>query len=97
MSNTKNIYNKDHSYNGWSNYETWAIALFIDNSECLQNEMIEICNINKDDYNIVYDIKDFIEENYLTYNLQREQSQMIQSFIDECDFWELLKHYRKVK
>jgi hypothetical protein len=31
----------------------------------------------KNIYNIVYNIKYLIEENYLTYNLQPEQSQMI--------------------
>jgi hypothetical protein len=85
---------KDTRYNGWKNYETWSIALFFDNSECLQNEITEICHQDKDDYDISCDIRDFVEENYLTYNLMPEQQQMIQAFIDEVDFMELLKHYK---
>ena len=27
----KNVCGKDHRYNGWTNYETWALALWIDN------------------------------------------------------------------
>jgi len=28
---------KDTTYNGWENYETWAVALWIDNEEHLHN------------------------------------------------------------
>lgn len=44
----------------------------------------------------VYDGLDFDARKEKNANM-REQSQMIQSFIDECDFWELLKHYKEVK
>ena len=27
----------DSKYNGWTNYETWAFALWVDNSQPLQN------------------------------------------------------------
>src|SRR5437870_5436518 len=29
---------KDPTYNGWSNYETWAVALWIDNDQGTYNE-----------------------------------------------------------
>jgi hypothetical protein len=28
----------DNTYQGWTNYETWAVALWIDNDEGLHNE-----------------------------------------------------------
>jgi len=31
----------DKTYNGWTNYETWATNLWIDNDESLQNEARE--------------------------------------------------------
>ena len=35
MANTQNERNSsnDNRYNGWTNYETWAVALWIDNEE----------------------------------------------------------------
>jgi hypothetical protein len=31
-------------YNGWTNYETWAVGLWIDNDEGLQNRTTELAN-----------------------------------------------------
>lgn len=33
---------EDKSYNGWKNYETWAVALWIDNEEWSQERAQEI-------------------------------------------------------
>lgn len=30
------------AYNGWSNYETWNVALWFDNDEGLYNERVEV-------------------------------------------------------
>lgn len=32
---------KDAKYNGWKNYETWAVALWIDNEESSQNYWLD--------------------------------------------------------
>ena len=33
---------KDHTYNGWTNYETWAVALWIDNDEGMADQRVEL-------------------------------------------------------
>ena len=30
-------------YNGWTNYETWNVALWVDNDEGLYREKVRIC------------------------------------------------------
>ena len=31
----------DNEYNGWANYETWNVALYLDNDEGIYNFMLE--------------------------------------------------------
>jgi hypothetical protein len=31
--NAAKVCGRDHSYNGWTNYETWLVALWIDNEQ----------------------------------------------------------------
>lgn len=38
---TRIIKQQDESYNGWGNYQTWKVALNIDNDENLYNESRE--------------------------------------------------------
>lgn len=33
---------KDETYNGWSNYPTWAVNLWLGNDEVLYNEVVEM-------------------------------------------------------
>jgi hypothetical protein len=40
---------EDHTYNGWRNYETWSVALHVDNDESTYNESREL-------------VKDFVSE-----------------------------------
>lgn len=32
----------DETYNGWPNYETWNVALWIDNEEAMQNDALQM-------------------------------------------------------
>src|SRR5258708_36329 len=40
---------KDHRYNGWTNYETWNVALWIDNEESSYRQWNEIAQECYDD------------------------------------------------
>jgi hypothetical protein len=36
---------KDTTYNGWANYETWAVALWIDNEEGTQRQALSMARV----------------------------------------------------
>jgi len=50
------------TYNGWVNRETWATALYLDNDEGMQSEVIAIAKVSKDKYECGTLIKEFLEE-----------------------------------
>jgi hypothetical protein len=85
---------KEVEYNGWTNYETWSIALFIDNEQEWYDCVKEIMK-QPDQYDRMTDIKDFIEENIVTGNLTAYQSQLLNASLSEVDWYEVEKHYRE--
>jgi hypothetical protein len=44
MTNTLQAKVQDTTYNGWTNYETWNVALWLQNDEGLYNLAREYCN-----------------------------------------------------
>jgi len=44
----------ENKYNGWTNYETWLVALNIDNDRCLVDELKHFKELR--------DFKEFLEE-----------------------------------
>jgi len=54
--------NKDHSYNGWSNYETWATNLWIGEQEVWSKEVARIILRSKDQREAADRLQEMIEE-----------------------------------
>lgn len=64
----------EQGYNGWKNYETWAVALWIDNDEAMyytardmaagMGERMSDDDLSKDDarYELADQLKDWIDE-----------------------------------
>ena len=84
-------------YNGWTNYETWLMALNIDNSEGLQHAVLEylepLQEINQND------LKDYIEEmiaiecqGILMYKIFDSWSERE---FNNIDWYELLEAYKR--
>jgi hypothetical protein len=53
-----------NEYNGWTNFETWQVALNISNEEYLEDEIRKVIKRYdyKTDYEIADIVKNFIEE-----------------------------------
>jgi hypothetical protein len=62
-----NVSIHEENYNGWSNRETWALNLHLNNTETLQNDLISIVKDDKlKDYEKEDELKDWVEE--MVYN-----------------------------
>lgn len=90
-------------YNGLSNYETWSIALFIDNDEGLYEQKEEVKKkILKDNpENASYEFSKWLEDftyEFLEFEkLNPYQQQMMKSALDEVDFIEIANAYLEEK
>jgi hypothetical protein len=85
-------------YNGWVNYETWLLALNVDNDQGLYESTREIIKRTKDleIYNAAKEIKDYLEE--LAYNEECSIYKICDNWTqrdwDEVDFSEIVKSWR---
>jgi hypothetical protein len=52
----------DKSYNGWSNYETWCVKLWLDNEEGSQRDMERIATHARTEYEGAADLKSYVQD-----------------------------------
>lgn len=81
-------------YNGYTNYETWAVSLWIDNNQGLYNDVQELARENVDsEYDLANAIKDFIEEfNPLAENADMF-SDLMQSALQNVNWQEIAENW----
>ena len=86
---------QDQGYNGWKNYETWAMALWIDNDEGLYNESRELVRRNgglRERYEVADALKDMMEE--LRPELEASVwSDLLSAAFSEVDWFEIAENY----
>jgi hypothetical protein len=54
--------NPDRGYQGWTNYETWLVALWLQNDEALYESAMDALRIDHEDDRPDVQLKDFVEE-----------------------------------
>lgn len=95
------------TYNGWTNYETFAVALWIDNEQGSYNEWRERCQFaldaadgdNLDDrrenaaQTVAQHLKDEIEEGNPLSDKASLYSDLLQAAISETNWYEIAKNW----
>jgi len=84
----------EKGYNGWKNYETWAVALWIDNGQRIQQEATAIVVNSKDEYGAAQELKDWIEEGNPLIDTASLYSDLLNAALSEVDWYEVANHYR---
>jgi 7-cyano-7-deazaguanine synthase in queuosine biosynthesis len=90
----KKMNETEKGYQGWKNYETWDVALWIDNDQGAQEVVFEMGIDAKDTSAFADSIKEFIEE--MTPELEASMfSDMLNAALGEVDWYELAKAYQE--
>ena len=90
------------AYNGWTNYETWNVALWMDNDQGLYSMRCEWAQSayddNKDDLDaakrqLADTIKDFMEENNPLSSDASCYSDLLSAALSEVDWYEIAENW----
>ena len=80
-------------YHGWSNRETWAVALWIDNEQRLQAKALELAKENKGQRELADAIEswldDYFNQNWVQARTMREDI----GSLYRVNWWEIAEGY----
>jgi hypothetical protein len=80
------------SYNGWKNYETWAVKLWLDNDESLYHTAMNLVEDEHEDASDLADsIQSFIDE--IAPEVTGLFSDLLNSALSEVDWVEIAESY----
>ena len=89
---------KDEKYNGYDNYETWLVALWIDNDEYRQEEVRGIARGQTQIGTLADELKNYVDERPEISEATEKYSivsDLVRSALSEVDWYELAKMYAK--
>ena len=92
--NEMSVAQKD--YQGWKNYESWAVALWLDNDEGSQGtvyEMAQSAIADGEEQRLADEIKNYIEDQNPLEGQNSMFSDLLNSALENVDWRELAQHY----
>jgi hypothetical protein len=85
---------KNETYNGWTNYATWRINLEYDLSN-FYIDIYDLGDIPEDIDDIIYNIKEHVEE-HLSSNCNNDTTlSYAMAFIDDVNWYEIATHIQE--
>lgn len=94
---------EDKKHNGWTNYETWLVALWLDNEQYYQERCNEMALEERDAYNLGKQIEEMLDADHPFHgdNASKENqmyaasfwSDLINSAMRDVNYFEIAEHY----
>jgi hypothetical protein len=84
-------------YNGWTNYETWLVNLWLTNEQETEQQLIEIIkNIKKDknEFQKATELKDYVE-NMVSTDKASLQQDLINSALSVVSWLEIIENNKE--
>lgn len=82
-------------YNGWTNYETWVVALWLGNDPGTDEMLRELTTGADTEHEAAEALKDFIEEHNPLADAASLYTDLLRAGISEVDWYEIASHYRE--
>ena len=83
------------SYNGWENYETWNVSLWLNNEPDTYYALCEILSNNEDDYEAGKLIQSLVEDMNPLAESSSMFSDLISAALSEVDWEEIARANRE--
>jgi hypothetical protein len=80
-------------YNGYTNYETWNVALWIDNEQWLYEEVKHLTRHATNKYDLANQIKEIIESMNPLNDQASMYSDLLGAAISSCNFYEIANNW----
>jgi hypothetical protein len=82
----------DQSYNGWTNYETWNVALWIDNEQGSYDEARDMARRARSESELADKLKGWVED--MTPDLGASMfADLLGAALSSVDWYEIAEHY----
>jgi len=85
--------NEETNYNGWTNYETWYINLWLTNDQSSYNYWSSVTNECTSIHELSEQIKDDIDKNNPLSSESSLYSDLLSSAISSCNFYEIAQSF----
>lgn len=89
--------NDEKGYSGWKNYETWNVALWINNDQGTQEMVLDAAREFKDSEHANYDLshwlRDLIEEDNPLNDTATLYTDLLNAALSEVDWYELAESF----
>jgi hypothetical protein len=82
-----------NDYNGWTNYETWVVNLWMTNDQGSCSYWEEVTNDCDSISDLSDAIKDYVEEGNSLSDESSLYSDLMNAAISECNFYEIAKSF----
>ena len=83
------------SYNGYENYQTWAVALWLDNYESTSDLISDIIKHARSDYDAANQLKDIIEDMNPLANQASMFTDILNSALSDVNYLEIIESHKE--